>query len=175
MNSRFQTLFHFVFTRPLLLQSTTTRSSTCSNPVSLQIAPGPFLHSSASLHSLAHCRVAHGFFHTRGTVLPLLLASLSHLVDHHRRSFAGGLPFRLVASNTTRFLLLLVRNFRDYRLHSHRACTSWGSQTKGLGPSSSETKCCAPAMRCGTPRIERRRRPQSPKVKDYNTHQTTNI
>ena len=38
-----------------------------------------------------------------------------------------------------------------------------------------ETKCCAPAMRCGTPRIERHRRQRIPKIKNYKSHQTTTI
>ena len=103
MNKRFQTLFHFVSTRPHLLQSTTTRFAACSSQSSLQIAPALFLHSSASLHTSALCPVAHGFFSSRGTVLPLPLASPNHLVDHHRRSFTGGLPFLLAASITTQF------------------------------------------------------------------------
>ena len=119
--------------RPLLLPSAMTRFAACSRQSSLQIAPALFLHSSASLHTLAHCPIARGFFSSRGTVLPLPLASPSRLVDHHRRSFAGGLPFRLAASNTTRFLLRPVRCFRAYWLHSRRAHTSWGLPTPRVG------------------------------------------
>ena len=119
--------------RPFILQSTTTLYSTCSSPSSLQIAPALFLHSIASLHTLAHCPVAHGFFSLGEMVLPLPLASLSRLFDHHCRLFPGGLPFRLAASKSTRFLLRLPRNVRAYWLHSCRACTSWGLPNQRVG------------------------------------------
>ena len=119
--------------RPLLLQSTTTHFAACSSQSSLQIAPALFLHSSASLHTLVRYPATQSFFSSRGTLSPLPLASPSRLVDHHRRLFPGGLPFRLAASKSTRFLLRLRRNIRAYWLHSCRACTSWGLPNQRVG------------------------------------------
>ena len=113
-----------------------TRSSLCVSPTDCKYPIciwSLFLHSNASLHTLAHCPVAHGLCPSRGTVLPLPLASPSRLVDHHHRSFTGGLSSRFVASNTTRFLLQPVRNFRAYWLHSCKAHTSWGLPTQRVG------------------------------------------
>ena len=102
-------------------------------------------------------------------MFPLLLASPIRLFDHRRHSFAGGLPFRLEASKTTRFLLRPVRNFRAYWLHSRGAHTSWGLPTQRAGALWLRNQCCAPAEWCGTPRIEKKETATIPKMKEYNS------
>ena len=146
-----------------------TRSSLCVSPTDCKYPICIWslsLHSNASLHILAHCPVVHGLFSSRGTVLPLPLASLSRLVDHHCRLVTGGLPFLLATSKTTRFLLCLPRNVRAYWLHSYRACTSWRLPNQRVGVHWLRNQCCAPAKRCGMPRIERGETATIPKVKE---------
>ena len=161
--------------RPLLLHSTTTHFAACSSQSSLQIAPALFLHSSDSLHTFVRCPTAQSFFSSPGTVFPLPLASPSRLVDHHRRLFPGGLPFRLAASKSTRFLLRLPRNVRAYWLHSCRACTSWGLPNQRVGVHWLRNQMLCPRQTVRHAQDRERRDGNNPKVKDYKSHQSPNI
>ena len=72
LNTNFHTLFHFVSKRPFILQSTTTPILyVFKSIITANRAWSLFLHSIASLHTLARCPVAHGLFSSRGTILPL--------------------------------------------------------------------------------------------------------
>ena len=156
--------------RPLLLQSTTTHFAACSSQSSLQIAPALFLHSSASLHTFVRCPAAQSFFSSRGTVFLLPLASPSRLVDIIVAYFLVGCFSALQHPNPPDFRCAFQGTLEPIGSTATELALPGDSQTKGLGPSGSETKCCAPARRCGTPRIETQEAAYTPKIKDYNTH-----